>query len=402
MFKDIYSRHPAFQARFKDLPCPDEILAELDDIYRLASTNLNSISSKTLRFLEARSLKLLSSLFSIWTDAADSSLQKDFLADLHLEAASLVKEDFIKFFICSQNRSRFFVPIEHLSKFSSLCSHGYLFGSLENKEAQNLILLASATVQTLLENERSGRLTRDDLSCNSGPAINSLAVLLNHYFETQGFNRLMSFYLGYDVEIGGLALEIGSDKSTWWHSNYDNPPQTLYIHRDETTRFPKAFIYLSNISEDDGPFSVFPDADTIHGAPTWVQNLIGRRIGAIGRSSYHLSYGKFSHIYHQAFGDPIFRSLFRSLPAAARYSSHYGWDLLRDDPVHDLLIQNEIPLLGDPGTFLIFDGSRVSHRALQHASSNHVSLQAIFVPRRSRIKKLLSSLRIQLKSLSER
>jgi hypothetical protein len=393
MFKDIYSAHPSFQPKFVELPYPEELASQLDNIYQCVSSSSSRLTKRTLSELEAQSFQLLASVFRLWQECAQSSLHRDFLQDLHSEAAFLVKEDFKKIFLVASSRVRYSVPIHEVNKLASLCNHGYLFDSLSKEQVLALQQLASGTVEILRDNERAQLLTRADLSRNSGHYVKSLANKLNQYFESNGINKLMSIYLGYGVEIGGLAVEMGSEKSTWWQSTYENSPDTLYIHRDETLALPKAFIYLSYIDENDGPFSVFPDADTFHGTPTWLQNLIGRRIGVIGRSKDHLSYGKFSHIYHQAFGDPVFRSLFRSLPAEARYSSHYGWDLLRGDPVHNQLLSNEFPLHGVAGSFLIFDGSRVSHRALQRATNNHISLQAIFVPLHAGLKKHFTSLR---------
>jgi hypothetical protein len=240
-----------------------------------------------------------------------------------------------------------------------------------------------------LKNESSGLVTRDDLSSNNHPVIKKIVRKVNHIFKHQGINEIMSAYLGYSVKVCGIAIEMGSEKSTWWQPVYPCSHHTLYIHRDETLYMPKAFIYLNNITKADGAFSVFPNADHIHGKPSALQNVIGRRIALIGRSTSHASYGSFNHIYHQAFGDKEFRSLFMSLPDQARYSSHYGWDITHQDSVQDLLNADEVFLEGPPGSTLIFDGARISHRALHQSTNQHLSLQLVFGPKKSVPRRLL-------------
>lgn len=276
----------------------------------------------------------------------------------------------------------------------NLQDNGFLFGNLNELDCLSLQSIAEQIVPSFRLSEEMELVKRENLSRNSGPEIKLLTKCLNEIFENNGLNRLMSIYLGYDVHISCLALEMGSSKSTWWKCIYPDvdPPQTVYMHRDEAFHAPKAFIYLNPITRQEGAFSVVPNADHIHGSPTWIQNMIGRRIGMIGRSPSHLTYEKFEHTYHQAFGDPTFRSLFISLPPECRYSSHYGWDILSSDPIHDQLLDDEVVLEGGIGSYLIFDGARITHRALAPSTNQHLSIQAIFTAKRGFASKVISKL----------
>jgi len=392
MFLDIYTNHPSFRSTFIDLPYDPSLASELESIYHTLDSCGYGLSKKTLLAFEKRALGLLSQIFNTWITTAESEIHVKFLNDLHTESAFLVNEDFGKFKLRYENSYRFEISIDSSAKLSSLVQKGFFFDSLTHSEARSLKTLASTRIDEFVQNEKAGRCTREYLSANNGPSIRAIAGKLNQYLEKNGICNVVSAYLGYEVSLGGLALEMGSSKSTWWRSHYAVPPGTLYIHRDQSISLPKAFVYLNHISKGDGAFSVFPKASEIHGEPSWLQNLIGRRIGCIGNSPKHETYGKFKHIYHQPFGDPLFRGLFLSLPYQARYSSHYGWDILSNDAIHDQLLADELCLEGPPGSIIVFDGARVSHRALQHATSQHVSLQACFCPQKSLPAKIASKL----------
>ena len=388
MFRDLYSSHPSFYRKYAELQYPEEAANELQKIYGCLSFGQTVLTKRSLHLLEHRSEELLSRVFESWIDNAEDDRQRDFLQDCYKEASFLIKEDFSKAYLQSKRQKQHSLSSDELHRLTSLCNDGYWFGAISEGRALRMKAMASVLVNGFLENETRNRVRRTDLSTNTGPIIKQLARHLNQLFETDGTNKIMSAYLGYEVCVGALALEMGSGKSSWWHSIYEDSPDTLYIHRDETTSLPKAFIYLDNIEKSDGAFSVFPEADSIHGKPSWLQSLIGRRIGCIGRSERHHCFGRFKHAYHQPFGDPQFRSLFLSLPPEVRYSSHYGWDLRSSDSIHDELLKCELTLEGPAGTLVIFDGSRLSHRALQEATNKHLSLQAVFCPRRDPLEKL--------------
>ena len=392
VFKDIYSAHPSFVATFKTLPYPEAAAQELDCIYRCLSSDSRAVSSNSLARLQKHSQDILNSIFDIWKRFPVSQLQIDFLQDLQQEALLLIREDFTKFKLQSQSDVRHSLSPSEFNKLIQLSSKGYLFDNFADSNAHSLRIVADSLVTQFINNESNDYCTREDLSANDGNVIKRLVNMLDRIFEQSSVNKLMSSYLGYDVHIGALALEMGSVKSTWWQTSYDEKPKTLYIHRDESISVPKAFVYLNHISKQQGAISVFPNSNSIHGEPTYLQNLVGRRIGWIGRSQEHNTYGQFKHTYHKAFGDSTYRSLFLSLPPQARYSSHYGWDLMHCDPIHTQLLEDELILEGPPGTFLLFDGARVSHRALHNATNAHISLQAIFTPRTPFLAKLYSKL----------
>lgn len=384
MFRDIYSDHPSFCRWQHSLATDQELIDYIDAIGDVALKAGAFLDADEISNICVKATGLVDDLFDQLSSQASLGLPQAFLADLHQEAKLLIHEDLVELFAFKRQPTRIKIDdYTHLNNCQQLVNKGFVFHKLDDNWVAKLQKATHDSVQELLRNESTGPWTRENLSVNSGHSLQSAVGILNEAFSDGGILEEMGVYCGYDVCIGGLALEIGSHHSTWWQSvltESEGKPLTLYMHRDETLRHPKAFIYLTEICKDNGAFSVVPNANAIHGKPSWIQTLIGRRIGAIGKLDRHISKGAFTHAYHQTFADPIFRELFMMLPSKLRYNSHYGWDVPSGSLIHEDLLSDEVWLEGSPGSMLIFDGSRVTHRALVSSDSSHVSLQAIFCP----------------------
>lgn len=381
MFKDLYSLHPSFKHSFPQLTYDDLIAKNLDIVHRHAFLSSMSFNRSSILELKRKSISLLENLFQAWNLVAEPGLHQEFLADLHAEALYLLDADFNLLYCRSIRTMNNIINTNDLDSLAALKADGFLHGVIPLETIASIRNVCQPLIDKLLRNESLATSTdRNLLSCDSGRIIRIARDKLNSVFEKSGLNNLMSFYVGYDVCLSGLALEIGSEKSIWWKSIYSevDSPLTSYMHRDEDIARPKAFIYLSPIMRENGAFSVVPNANDFHGEPSWLQSLLGRRIGQVGRSRKHFTHGKLKHLYHHAFGDPTFRSLFLSLPPECRYSSHYGWDTSMDNELIGSLLTNEFFLEGPPGSYILFDGARLTHKALVGATNEHISLQAIF------------------------
>jgi hypothetical protein len=392
MFLDLYETHPSFPSHFTSLSANIDLCDEFQSIYNFVFER-SLASNASLKYFHSRSQVIVDLIFSEWLLQSDKSIQKFFLKDLHAEVKIQIDEDF-KLPFSRLKPVATALDSDLVPDLYKMCRDNFLFGTLPGNHLSRILQASQTLINRLMLNESLLTVSRSNLSVNSGLSVRWLIHLLNSAFDSIGINSLMSHYLGYDVNISGLSIEIGSSKSSWWIPNYtfcDNP-STIYMHRDEGIYCPKCFLYLSHIERSNGAFSVIPNSNDFHGKPNWLQELVGRRIGFIGRLPRHLTYKKFSHIYHQAFGDPIFRSLFRSLPPQTRYSSHYGWDILTHTDLAHNLVSNEVFLEGAPGSFLIFDGSKVTHRALVNATKDHISIQAIFSKKTSLPSKLISKI----------
>ncbi len=380
MFKDIYSEHPSFETKERPYVTSKDLISEVNRLGELIWQPRIRLKASEAIAINNKAKHLLNQIFGEMKTQAPLGLPLHYLEDLEREAASLAAEDTI-----ATHHGNAPLPVtqkqDNEQHIADLLAKGYLFTHLKTEWVSRLSNAAAPAVRELRKNERNNLSTRDKLSQNSGQAVWQCIQILQEAFTENGILDIMGSYCGHTVHVSGLALEIGSSLSTWWHSPYDEigaPVKTLYMHRDETIRNPKAFIYLSDINKSNGAFSVVPNANEIHGEPSWLQNICGRRIGSIGKLCHHKTFGCLSHAYHRPFADPVSRQLFMKLPPELRYNSHYGWDLSSNSRIHERLLEDEIWLEGEAGSMLIFDGARVTHRALVNSNSSHLSIQAIF------------------------
>lgn len=247
---------------------------------------------------------------------------------------------------------------------------------------------------------RKGEVSREALSINTGPVIHKLVRLLNHEFERKGVNQSVSLYMGQEMWVGGLALELSLPEATWWRNTYPDlahHPQTLYFHTDESRAYPKSIVYLTDVSDNSGPTGVVEQAlEDILLNP--LQLLVGRVIGKVGRSPDSPLLQQYQHIYHQAFGCSLFRKDFMLLPPNMRWNSHFGWDILPGSDIEHELIERESKVLGKAGTFLVFDGANLLHRGGMVKTGERIALQVIFTPKIPYFQRALNKIKLIIKS----
>jgi hypothetical protein len=69
------------------------------------------------------------------------------------------------------------------------------------------------------------------------------------------------------------------------------------------------------------------------------------------------------------------------LPESLRFNSHFGWDILAESELESVIADREEVMLGGPGKFVVFDGSRLLHRGGLIEEGERLVLQVIFWPR---------------------
>jgi hypothetical protein len=228
-------------------------------------------------------------------------------------------------------------------------------------------------------NALKGKLRRDDLQINSGVKIFRICKILNEELKDSKELKLLNEYMGYSCEVTGCSLELSHEKSTWWRNNYLGdyaPPKTLYYHFDESPKYPKAIFYLSDVSRENGCFSLSKGFNEIFEI-TPIQKIIGRAIQYVGKSEESKLKDIYSHKYHQTFGCKIFREHFGMLPNELKFNSHIGNDVIPNSLLELKIIENEINLTGPAGTGLIFDGSSLLHRGGLIEKGERIALQVI-------------------------
>jgi hypothetical protein len=256
----------------------------------------------------------------------------------------------------------------------------HFFGRLPSASVSEICEIGKPHVEKFRANVAAGRLTREDLSLNSGPAIRAIRKVLNREFKSLGVLDAVSAYTGKKTRVIGLALELSVPQAAWWKNTIpglDRPPSTLYAHLDETIACPKSIVYLTEVTQANGPTGCYPQAYELMQLNP-LQEIIGRVVGTVGNGvDTELSeyYGK---TYHQSTGSEKFRRHFMLLPESLRFNSHLGWDVLPGSDLESQLSGSEQKMTGPAGTFIAFDGARLLHRGGLMQTGERLALQVIF------------------------
>lgn len=254
-------------------------------------------------------------------------------------------------------------------------------GRIGEDHVRRLLAIASPQISEFQRRADQNHLRREDLSINSGPVISQLVVELNAIFADNGVLKAVSDYVGRRMIVGGLSLELSDSRATWWRHTLpmSAPPETMYMHLDESINIPKAMLYLTDVGIENGPTSVYPkvwDAMRL-GALT---DCSGRVVGSVTSGDSSIAEHFDDRTYHQAAGSLKFRRLFMTLPRALRFNSHMGWDVINGSKLEEQLVASEEVVAGQAGTFVAFDGGRLFHRGGLISEGQRIALQITFSP----------------------
>lgn len=261
---------------------------------------------------------------------------------------------------------------------AQLCSKGFFVTEISAASLDMIHREAAPLLEVLRANARLGRVSRTDLSINSGRNIRRIVRVLNREFAVSGILSDVHAILRRRPRVVGLALEISVPGSTWWKlPTAENAwPMTLYAHVDRAVDAPKAIVYLSNVGPTNGPTSCYPAAYQ-HVNKNPLQDLIGRCLETIGQDL-----NSPLRTYYKLSGQPLqnerFRSHFMRLPPELRFNSHFGWDVVPGSQLEDFLVRSEIHVLGAAGTVFVFDGAELLHRGGLITEGERVVLQVVF------------------------
>lgn len=195
-----------------------------------------------------------------------------------------------------------------------------------------------------------GHSSREQLSENQIPR--PIVEELNCIFSQSGFLTSVHAGFGAPVSVSGFSLEISVPKADWWSrrclSGHAKPTRTAYFHRDETCFVPKALLYLSEVSDDAGPFSICPSSFKQEQSPM---------VSAISRV-WQYPYNLLGHELEPS----QICEFTQSLPLEFTVNSHYGFDIPDATDASETILRDERKFLGNPGTCIVFDGYNLLHR----------------------------------------
>jgi hypothetical protein len=271
------------------------------------------------------------------------------------------------------------INLKNFCSEENLFNNKYLVGKLDPEILNKILDICNKKITFLKTNAASKKLSRKDLTVSGGIIVIRLIKILNKQFKKSGYLEMISNYLQQETEISGVGLELSSEHSTWWrHQDTSRPaPRTLYMHIDNELKNMKAIVYLSEVTKENGPLTLYPGIYE-NLKINILQNIIGRVVSNFMKTKNNLlkNYYNFDTIW--PLQNSKFKDHFKKLPEELRFNSHFGWDINNGSQKEKDALLVEKKMTGDPGLFILFDGSRLVHSGGLVEKNHRIALQIIF------------------------
>jgi FkbM family methyltransferase len=380
LLNESYTQHPAFQFEEQWAEPNKNLVNDFNVIYNYLSKNCDQNSQSYDQKVESLFF-ILADIFAALQIQTNNKHESIFLQELHNECVKLISNE-VNFFkkTNSKNNCLNSKKINTASKFIFDVSQRHGFGAISKASVETIMMIGSQYIKRFKHNASVGKTSREDLSINTGIEVKQIIDILSKEFNELGVIDQLSKYIGAEVYVYGVALELSVPNSNWWHHNYsDNSlsPKTLYLHIDESKENPKAIVYLTDVTTANGPTSIYPYLFENFQFNS-LQEIIGRVIGIVGSSASSELFSLYKRKYHQAMSSELFRKHFMKLPSTLRFNSHFGWDILSGSVIEKKIADTERIFTGEKGSFIAFDGAKLFHRGGLVQSGDRVALQVIF------------------------
>lgn len=380
LIETSYRDHPAFNVNVPCWEVPVEKLAAFNATYSAARQFGSTLDAASRTALRQDLLQALDSVFAFFQAQSADDYEACFFLELRNACIRLLSEELEWHFRRPQTGCVALANEQVRQDAVRMQRDRHYFGRLPEAAVAELRNLAEPALKQIRANAAAGRLKRDDLSVNSGFTVRAIRDVLNREFKAMGVLDVVSAFTGRKLRVTGLALELSVPQATWWKNaiaGLERPPHTLYAHMDETISCPKSIVYLSEVTEQNGPTGCYPGAyEAMQLNP--LQEMIGRVVGSVGTLPDSLLKDYYAKQYHQSMNSENFRRHFMRLPACLRFNSHLGWDVLPGSELESRLAATERKMTGPAGTFIAFDGACLLHRGGLMQEGERLALQVIF------------------------
>lgn len=394
LLKKSYRSHPAFKnGNAWKIEKSRHYLNDFNQAYlRLSAVSLNAMPQASDLDIAK---KALSGLFENLISQATDDYEKKFLKELEIEVLRVLEHDYLLF--GKRRRPDFFTRAvfkKHKKLLQQLRKNKFFIDRLSPDSVEEILSLGNNYLQLFRTRVTMGKLSREDLSFNCGPEAEKITRILNREFEKAGVNDAISEYMNQPMQVGGQAFELSVSQAQWWRNGFiglSRTPDTLYAHLDESIGAPKAIVYLSDVSVENGPTGYYENLyEKLHLNP--LQEIVGRVLANIGNNDDSDLKEYYKKAYHQSMTSEHFRRHFMMLPEELRFNSHFGWDIFPGSEAESLMKAVEKKMTGPAGTYLVFDGSKLLHRGGLVNQGERIALQVVFgSARRPKLRKRIAS-----------
>jgi hypothetical protein len=318
----------------------------------------------------------LDRIFKKLFDGVRDDFEKSFISELHKYASILLEHE-----VTEALKNDNLYEVNEQKKIENLKKNYFFIDELPYEIVDQLLIFLSKSMAELRSRHEMGGDSRNNLTISSYAKMRIPIRILNQYFKKTSILEAISKYMGCQYEVGGLALELSVDNAGWWSDLSQSLPSSKvrYVHLDESIHAPKAIIYMSDVTESNGPTTCYPGIYEMMEI-TPIQSLIGRVIGYMGSAEDSIlkSYYGRENIQEPVSKSENFRRHFMKLPDTLRFNSHIGWDIEANSNCEKLLLNAEKKLLGRAGKFIVFDGAKLFHRGGMVHEGERFALQLIF------------------------
>lgn len=262
----------------------------------------------------------------------------------------------------------------------ALRESGFFTFQLTSEDTYNLKKDLKPILSILKSRVLEGKSSRELLSENKIPR--STVETLNRLFVRSGILSAVNLGLGATANVSGFALEISVPQATWWVNRFpegqNKPARTAYFHRDESCHVPKALLYLSDVEDDSGPFSVCPASFKKESSP------VVAAASRVYSYPHNLPENVLDKYQVDQFTD--------NLPEELNVNSHYGFNLPDNTFASEAILNDETKFCGSSGTCVVFDGYNLLHRGGLCKDIPRIALQVMLPLRISTLNKWMQVL----------
>ena len=269
---------------------------------------------------------------------------------------------------------------------------------LDKEIIREIERLTKKELELLKKKEFENKVSRSDLTISGGFKILRLINILNKEFTKIGHLDSVSNYLGYESEVTGLAIELSSEKSTWWkHKKNTLENKTLAVHLDKDFNCIKSILYLTEVKSDNGPFTIYPKIYEDLKLNIF-QDIFGRMIHETATNAKDEKLKKYLNIKdnNQPFLSENLQKIYSKLPKIITFNSCFGWELESGSDLEKKIVNNKNEIHGVPGTRITFDGSRLLHSGGLVKAKSRLALQIVYSKKINVISKYINKIKNKL------
>jgi hypothetical protein len=374
-----YRSHPAYAAVAADYRYDDQLIADCVSGIDRAFADFCGLPEPSVTDAAAALTAIKASAQAIVRHAADVGAQiiaREWLGACIDWAVADIQYEYLRLAFQDRNYDGSGLRLHQQQQLQRLRSDGMYIADVDDRDFRAVQRLA---VRFAPELQRSVSQTPAERAVYSPSRVSPLGRAIQRLLSNAGVLDVLSNFKRTRMAIMGTGLEYSCPRQAWHADLYadfglpDSPVK--YFHVDQADHLPKAMIYATPVSNDNGPTGI------VRGSNTWGRSEFlfraykGLDAVTIGR------YGKYvdGAAYRAVARSPDLRRIFMQLPTAFQGSSHFGDDILPKSPTAELLLSREQTFLsGDRGQVLVFDGGRTLHRGSLVRHGERVAMQVAF------------------------